>query len=105
MVLLHKGSNTVSMAVFFAQQFPTLLNISFPFFYSSLQRAGQVGATGPSAARSVAAESRCAAEPASHKMEFVREQWRKAVPATLIRALVSYNLVIKSETLMQVFGL
>lgn len=58
-----------------------------------LQRAGQVGAAGPYAARSAAAESRCAAEPASLRMACAREQLRKDGLATLSPALVSSPVV------------
>lgn len=62
-----------------------------------LQRAGLLGATGPYAARNVAAESRCAAELASPRTQCAREQWRKDGPATLSLALVRQPVILVTQ--------
>lgn len=71
-----------------SSRFPASLSSS-AFCRFSLQGAGPVGAAGLSAARNVAAESRCAADPASPRTACVRERWRKDVHATPSPASVS----------------
>lgn len=63
-----------------------------------LQRVGLDGVAGQCAARSAAGESRCAAEHASPRTVYVREQSKKGAPATLKHALVRPP-VIESFTL------
>lgn len=71
-------------------KFWNLLNTFSDFL---LQRAGLVGVAGLCAARNAVEEFRCAAGPVSLRTVCVREQSKKAVPATLSPALVSPHVI------------